>query len=94
MAMEALGAIERNEKATTDDGDESSAASVATNPKSDNDDDGTDDDGTESEEEEEDEDDEPQLKYLSLTKNLGSLHRGGDATSCSLVGGDKMVCRT
>ncbi|KAK2754037.1 Vacuolar protein sorting-associated protein 41 [Arachnomyces sp. PD_36] len=90
MMMEAHGAAEPNKKGVTEDGGGSSAISVTTDPKSD-------DDGTEAEEtedEEEDGDDEPRLKYLSLTKNLSSLYRGGDATSCSLVGGDKMVIGT
>lgn len=96
--MEAHGTAKRNEQGVTDDEAESSATSVATDPKSDvddgDDDNVTDEDETESDEdedEEDEEDDEPRLKYLSLTKNLGSLYRGGDATSYSLVGGDKMV---
>ena len=88
--MEAHGATEQKKKSITKDGGDSSAVSIATDPKSD-DDEGTDADETEEEDEEEDEDDEPRLKYLSLTKNLNSLYRGGDATSCTLVGGDKMV---
>jgi hypothetical protein len=90
--MEAHGAIEQNKKSVTEDGGDSSVISVATDPKSD-DDDGTEADETDDEEEEddEDEDEEPRLKYLSLTKNLASLYRGGDATSSCLVGGDKMV---
>jgi vacuolar protein sorting-associated protein 41 len=42
-------------------------------------------------EEEEEEEEEPRLKYVSMTKCLPSLYRGGDATSSFLVGGDKMV---
>lgn len=38
------------------------------------------------------EDEEPQLKYAYLTKHLGSVYRNGDATSCFLSAGDKMVC--
>lgn len=41
--------------------------------------------------EDEDEEDEPRLKYTSLTKNLKTLYRNGDATSSFLVAGDKMV---
>ena len=40
---------------------------------------------------EEEEDEEPRLKYASLTKHLKSVYRNGDATSTSLVAGDKMV---
>lgn len=88
--MEAHGAIEQKKKGVAEERGDSSTISVATDPKSE-DDDGTDAEESE-DEEDEDEDDEPRLKYLPLTKNLSSLYRGGDATSCSLVGGDKMVC--
>lgn len=43
-------------------------------------------------EDEEEEDEEPQLKYTYLTKHLGSVYRNGDATSCFVSAGDKMVC--
>lgn len=49
------------------------------------------DDGDE-DEDDEDEDEEPRLKYGSLTKSVGALYRNGDATSASLLSGDKMVC--
>lgn len=42
-------------------------------------------------EDEDEEDEEPQLKYAYLTKHLGSVYRNGDATSCFLSAGDKMV---
>ena len=45
----------------------------------------------EEEDEEDEEDEEPRLKYASLTRNLGSVYRNGDATSAFLVAGDKMV---
>ncbi|KAF2084578.1 vacuolar assembly protein-like protein [Saccharata proteae CBS 121410] len=45
-------------------------------------------------EDEEEEDEEPKLKYDRLTGYLGSVYRGGDATSSFLVGGDKMVIGT
>jgi vacuolar protein sorting-associated protein 41 len=46
------------------------------------------------EEGEQDEDeDEPRLKYHRLTGSLSSVYRNGDATSCFLVSGDKMVLR-
>ena len=53
----------------------------------------TDDDEHESEEEESDdeEEDEPKLKYARMTGSLGAVYRNGDATSCFLVAGDKMV---
>src|SRR2546430_17538878 len=41
---------------------------------------------------EDDEDEEPRLKYVRLTGSLSSVYRNGDATSCFLVAGDKMVC--
>ena len=48
-----------------------------------------------SEEEETDDDDEeedePKLKYARMTSQLAPVYRNGDATSCFLVGGDKMV---
>lgn len=47
-------------------------------------DDNADDDG-------DDDDDEPRLKYTRLTKSLGSVYRNGDAVSCNLVFGDRMV---
>ena len=45
----------------------------------------------ESEEESDEEEDEPKLKYARMTGNLGAVYRNGDATSCFLVAGDKMV---
>jgi vacuolar protein sorting-associated protein 41 len=56
------------------------------------DDDGGDED--EEEDEDEDEDEEPRLKYARLTQHLGGVYRNGDATSASLVAGDKMVGST
>lgn len=45
------------------------------------------------EDEEEDEvEEEPKLKYTRLTSNLAPVYRNGDATSSSMVAGDKMVC--
>lgn len=44
----------------------------------------------ESDDEEEDED-EPKLKYARLTSHLAPVYRNGDATSCFMVAGDKMV---
>ena len=49
--------------------------------------------GTHSEEEEE-EDEEPRLRYTSTTKRLTAVYRNGDATSCSLAGGDRIVLGT
>lgn len=49
------------------------------------------DEGDDNEDEDED-DEEPQLKYAYLTKHLGSVYRNGDAASCFLSAGDKMVC--
>jgi hypothetical protein len=42
-------------------------------------------------EEEEEDEEEPRLKYATLTQNLSSLYRNGDASSAFLVAGDKMV---
>ena len=55
-----------------------------------------DDDDEEDEEDEEDdeEDEEPKLKYERLTGRLGGLYRNGDATSATLVAGDKMIVGT
>lgn len=50
------------------------------------------DDQEEEEDDEDDEDDdEPRLKYARLTQHLGPVYRNADATSSSLVAGDKMV---
>ena len=40
------------------------------------------------------EEEEPRLKYAPLTKNLGSVYKGGDATSAFMVAGDKLVIGT
>lgn len=55
--------------------------------------------GADAEEEEEEEDDdeedtEPKLKYSRLTASLGPAYRNGDATSSSLVAGDKLILGT
>lgn len=55
----------------------------------DEDDDGVDEDD---DEDEDDEDEEPRLKYAKLTGSLATVYRNGDATSSSLLAGDKMVC--
>ena len=60
----------------------------------DEEDDGDEDEDEDEDEDDEDEDEEPQLKYGSLTKSVGGLYRNGDATSASLLSGDKMVCST
>ncbi|KAK2772776.1 Vacuolar protein sorting-associated protein 41 [Emmonsiellopsis sp. PD_33] len=49
---------------------------------------------SEEESDEEEEDDEPRLKYASLTKNINSVYRNGDATSSFLAAGDKMIVGT
>ncbi|OAX83161.1 hypothetical protein ACJ72_02485 [Emergomyces africanus] len=46
------------------------------------------------EEDEEEEEQEPRLKYASLTKNISSIYRNGDATSAFMVAGDKMIVGT
>jgi hypothetical protein len=43
--------------------------------------------------EQDEDEDEPKLKYHRLTGSLSSVYRNGDATSCFLVSGDKMVLR-
>lgn len=40
------------------------------------------------------EEDEPRLKYAPLTRNLGSVYKGGDATSAFMVAGDKLIIGT
>lgn len=45
-------------------------------------------------EDEDDEDEEPRLKYAKLTGSLATVYRNGDATSSSLLAGDKMVIGT
>ncbi|KAK5995571.1 S53-like protein [Cladobotryum mycophilum] len=58
---------------------------------------GDDEESEEEDEEDEDddeEDDEPQLKSTRLTQHLGAVYRNGDATSASLVAGDKMIIGT
>jgi hypothetical protein len=42
-------------------------------------------------EDDEGEEEEPKLKYARLTSHLVPVYRNGDATSCFLVAGDKMV---
>jgi len=42
-------------------------------------------------EDDEGEEEEPKLKYARLTSHLAPVYRNGDATSCFLVAGDKMV---
>src|SRR2546421_3468943 len=51
-----------------------------------------DDQDEEDEEDDGEEDEEPRLKYVRLTGSLSAVYRNGDATSCFLVAGDKMVC--
>jgi hypothetical protein len=51
----------------------------------------TSDEGEDEEEDADGAEEEPQLKYHRLTPNLSSVYRSGDATSCFLVSGDKMV---
>ncbi len=45
-------------------------------------------------EEESEEEEEPRLKYATLTRNVSSIYRNGDATSVFLVAGDKMIVGT
>lgn len=47
--------------------------------------------GEEDEDEEDEDDEEPKLKYARMTGHLTQVYRNGDATSCFLVAGDKMV---
>ena len=60
----------------------------------DEDEDEADDNGDDEEDDDDDdgEDEEPKLKYAKLTGSLASVYRNGDATSSSLIAGDKMVC--
>lgn len=59
--------------------------------------DGSDTDNEEVEDDEDDEEEEetePKLKYSRLTGSLGPAYRNGDATSSSLVAGDKLILGT
>lgn len=57
-----------------------------------NDEDDEEEEGDMDEDDDEDEEDEePKLKYTKVTSSLASVYRNGDATSSSLVAGDKMV---
>jgi hypothetical protein len=49
------------------------------------------DDSEEESDDEDEEEDEPKLKYARFTSNLAPVYRNGDATSCFMVAGDKMV---
>lgn len=51
-------------------------------------------DNDDDDDDDEDEDEEPRLKYAKLTGSLATVYRNGDATSASLLAGDKMVCAT
>lgn len=53
-----------------------------------------DEDDEDDEDGEDDEEEEPRLKYAKLTGSLASVYRNGDATSSSLLAGDKMVIGT
>lgn len=66
-----------------DDGDNDGENGVE---ESDSEDEDEDDDDDDDEEEE-----EPHFKLFSLTKDVPSLYRRNDATSCFLTAGDKMV---
>ncbi|GAB7351365.1 hypothetical protein MBLNU459_g2048t1 [Dothideomycetes sp. NU459] len=57
-------------------------------------DDNNTDNHRDSDEEEDEEEDEPRLKYSKLTGGLASVYRNGDATSCFLLAGDKMIVGT
>ncbi|KIW88981.1 uncharacterized protein Z519_10465 [Cladophialophora bantiana CBS 173.52] len=46
------------------------------------------------EDEDEEEEEEPRLKYATLTRNVSSIYRNGDATSTFHVAGDKMIVGT
>ncbi len=73
------------EETDTEDGADEDGPSVIGNGKV------VKDNREEEEASEDEEDEEPRLKYASLTKHLRPVYRNGDATSASLVAGDKMV---
>ncbi|EKD17675.1 uncharacterized protein L3040_003557 [Drepanopeziza brunnea f. sp. 'multigermtubi'] len=52
------------------------------------------DDSEEESDDEDEEEDEPKLKYARFTSHLGPVYRNGDATSCFMVAGDKMIIGT
>lgn len=49
------------------------------------------DESEQDEDEDEEEEEEPRLKYATLTRNVSSIYRNGDATSAFHVAGDKMA---
>ena len=55
-------------------------------------DDDEEDDADDDDDDDEVDEEEPILKYARVTERLGGVYRAGDATSSSLVLGDKMVC--
>lgn len=105
--MDAPGATLEKESAGSDIPESVALQGTSTTPDSqvrrhqndDDDSDASDNEGEDEEEEEEsdeeeeekEEDEEPRLKYAYLTKHLKSVYRSGDATSCFLAAGDKMV---
>ncbi|KIW69609.1 hypothetical protein, variant [Phialophora macrospora] len=52
------------------------------------------DESGDDESEEEEEEEEPRLKYATLTRNVTTIYRNGDATSAFHVAGDKMIVGT
>ena len=51
-------------------------------------------DDSEEDEDEDEEEEESRLKYATLTRNVSSIYRNGDATSAFHVAGDKMIVGT
>lgn len=76
---------EHTNMASAVDDDQAVHSEAEDNNADDGGDDGDDND------DDDDDDDEPRLKYTRLTKSLGSVYRNGDAVSCNLVFGDRMV---
>jgi WD40 repeat protein len=52
------------------------------------------DESGDDESEDEEEEEEPRLKYATLTRNVSTIYRNGDATSAFHVAGDKMIVGT
>ena len=94
-APEAVSRGSRSQAGDAASGADSSNEAEAEHRESDGDEDESEsgeDDGDEEDDDDDDDDDEPKLKYARLTGHVTQVYRNGDATSCFLVAGDKMVC--
>lgn len=90
-AQEALSSLSRSQVGDTANDTGSDNETETEHRDSDGDEDES-ESGEEEEDEEDDDEEEPKLKYARLTGHITQVYRNGDATSCFLVAGDKMVC--